>query len=49
MKLIKETKWQKAKDLRGNDILVKTIWEQRKDGKIFTRREAVRQAVRQAS
>lgn len=42
MKIIKETKWIKAKDLRGRDILVKTVWEQEKSGKVYTRRLALR-------
>lgn len=45
MKLIKESKWQKAYNLKGQPILVKTIHEQDKDGKVYTRRIAVRQKV----
>lgn len=43
MTIIKETKWQKAKDLKGRDIMVKTVWEKEKSGKIYSRRLAIRQ------
>jgi hypothetical protein len=45
MKLVNISKWQKAIDLRGNIIYVRTITEQTKKGNIYSRREAVRQKL----
>lgn len=45
MKLIKQSKWQKAYDLRGNVIYVRTTILQRKDGSTYSTREAVRHKV----
>jgi len=43
MKIVKETKWIEARDLKGNTIMVKTIFEQNKKGKIYSRRIAMKQ------
>jgi hypothetical protein len=42
MKIIKTTINKTAYDLKGNRIIVKTYYEQAKNGRIYTRREAVR-------
>lgn len=45
MKIVSETKFVKALDLRGNTIFVKTIFEKNSRGQVFSRRVAVRQKV----
>ena len=45
-KVIKEGKWFKARDLRGKEIMVKTIIERNiRTGKTFSRRIAYRQVI----
>ncbi|MCP4648767.1 MAG: hypothetical protein GY853_01625 [PVC group bacterium] len=45
MKIIKKTKWIKAVDLRNKIIYVQTIFEVDKNGKVFSRRNAIRQKI----
>ena len=42
MKIIKESKWQLAKNLKGQDIKVKTIHHQAKNGKVYTSRKSIK-------
>ena len=45
MRLISISPWKKATDLRGKIIYIRTITEQTKSGKVYTRREAIRQKL----
>lgn len=42
MKLIKESRWTLAKNLKGEDIKVKTLYHQTKNGKIYTSRKSIK-------